>query len=444
MLNKLVFYKEIKFKDIPELGIKIPEDWRIKRLVEICSKIRAGGTPKREVSEYWGGSIPFVKIEDITKSGKYLYKTEETITELGIKNSNAWMIPKNSLLLAMYGSLGEISINKIEVATNQAILGIIPNPNKIYLEYLYYWYLFFKPNWKKYAKPTTQANLTAEIVKNSLIPLPPLEEQKAIAEILSTIDKTIEKIQENIEKTEKLKKSLMQKLLTGEIIVKEENGKYIFYKEIKFKDIPELGIKIPEDWRIKRLDDNEISLNIRSGTTPSKRKESYWNGNILFVTISDMTKTNKYLIDTENKITELALKESKVLLIPEENILLSMYGTIGKVVINKKPVAISQNIAGIIVNKQYVDINYLFYALKYYSYQFDRAKIITLKHLDIKIVKNSLIPLPPLEEQKAIAEILSTIDKKIELLKQKKELLEIIKKWFMKKLLAGEIRAKYG
>jgi len=122
-------------------------------------------------------------------------------------------------LLAMYGSLGEISINKIPVTTNQAILGIIPR-NREDVEFLYYWYLFFKPNWRRYAKPTTQANLTAHIVRNSVIPLPSSLERKAIAQILSTVDKSLEVEIKRKEKLERIKKALMDLLLTGKIRVK--------------------------------------------------------------------------------------------------------------------------------------------------------------------------------------------------------------------------------
>jgi restriction endonuclease S subunit/predicted nucleic acid-binding protein len=212
----MIFYKETNFKET--LIGKIPKEWDIVKLEKICNKIKAGGTPLTTKKEFWNGDIPFVKIEDITSSGKYLTKTSNFITKIGLENSNAWIIPANSLLLAMYGSLGEVSINRINVATNQAILGIIPKEEDD-VEFLYYWFLYFKPNWKRYAKPTTQANLTAEIVKNSLIPLPRQEERKKIIEILSTVDKAIQKTNEIISKTERLKRGLMQELLTRGLIL---------------------------------------------------------------------------------------------------------------------------------------------------------------------------------------------------------------------------------
>ncbi|HHG74712.1 MAG TPA: restriction endonuclease subunit S, partial [Persephonella sp.] len=212
-MSKVEFYREKELKKT-EIG-EFPKKWEVKRLGEIVVKLKAGGTPKTSVKEYYqNGNIPFVKIEDLTANGKYLRKTLLKITEKGLRNSSAWLVPENSLLLAMYGSLGEVSINKIQVATNQAILGIIPNFDKLDLEYLYYWLLYFKPKWNLYAKTTTQANLTKQIVENSFIPLPPLPEQKAIAKVLKDFDDLLEVIEEKIKTLQRIKKGLMEVYFT--------------------------------------------------------------------------------------------------------------------------------------------------------------------------------------------------------------------------------------
>jgi type I restriction enzyme, R subunit len=215
LLTKGIGHKEFKNTEIG----RIPKDWEVVRLEEICEKIKAGGTPLTTKKEFWNGNIPFVKIEDITSSGKYLMQTLSSITNTGLENSNAWLVPERSLLLAMYGSLGEVSINIISVATNQAILGIIPK-EKDDLEFLYYWFLYFKPYWRKFAKPTTQANLTAEIVRNTMIPLPSTQERRKIAEILSTVDHKLEAERKEKAKLERIKQGLMGLLLTGKVRIR--------------------------------------------------------------------------------------------------------------------------------------------------------------------------------------------------------------------------------
>jgi len=215
LITGKIWHKE--FKDT-EIG-KIPKNWEVKKLKDVIIKAKSGGTPRRNIPEYWNGNIPFAKAQDITKSDKYLCNTEEFITKKGLENSNAWIVPENSLLLTIYGSIGFVAINKIPVATNQAIVGIIPNKNIIDTEFLYYWYLYFKPYWSKFIKKGTQPNLTLEIVLNNLIPIPPLEEQKKIAEILSTIDNKIETETKYLDYMKKLKEKLLAALMTGKIRV---------------------------------------------------------------------------------------------------------------------------------------------------------------------------------------------------------------------------------
>ena len=215
-----MFYKETNFKETP-IGIgKILRDWEVFRLDDVCSKIKAGGTPLTSKKEYYNGGIPFVKIEDLTTAQKYLKNTLTTITKAGLENSSAWIVPSKSLLFTMYGSIGAMTINEIPVATNQAILAIIPKREELDLEFLYYLLSFLKPYFEKQAKQTTQANLTAEIVKNSRISLPSFPEQQKIAEILSTVDKKLEIERKEKERLQRIKEGLMDLLLTGKIRVK--------------------------------------------------------------------------------------------------------------------------------------------------------------------------------------------------------------------------------
>ena len=421
---KITFYKETNFKETP-IG-KIPKDWGFTRLEKICKKVKAGGTPLTNRKEFWNGDIPFVKIEDITSTGKYLIKTKASISKSGLENSSAWMVPEGSLLLAMYGSLGEISITKIPVATNQAILGIIPK-NKEDIEFLYYWYLYFKSNWRKYAKPTTQANLTAHIVRNSIVPLPPPLERKAIAYILSTVDKAIQKTNEIIEKTERLKKGLMQELLT----------KGIGHKE--FKDT-EIG-RIPKEWKITKLRD--VVQKFISGGTPSTKDPSYWNGSIPWITSAHI---NKWYVDSgERYITIEGLKNSATNIVPKGNIIIATRVGIGKAALNLINVAINQDLTGLIINKQLVDPEFLVWYLispKVITLLHSFTRGTTIKGISRKDLERLRILLPPLDEQKEIARVLFTVDKKLEVEKKEKQRLEKIKQALMDLLLTGKVRVK--
>jgi type I restriction enzyme S subunit len=118
----------------------------------------------------------------------------------------------------MYASYGEVVINTIPVAANQAILAIIPS-DSIDLNYLYYALLSMKPKLRKYLRQTTQKNLNAHIVRNLEIPVPPPSEQKQISRILSTLDERTSSEEKCLYSLGQLKKGLMQVLLTGKVRV---------------------------------------------------------------------------------------------------------------------------------------------------------------------------------------------------------------------------------
>ena len=424
------FYKETNFKDT-EIG-RIPKEWEVVKVDKLFDLYK-GTTPSTKVEEYWNGTIPFVTPTDITKindvSEMYLKTTENYITEEGLKSKGLKLIPEDSLLLTSRATIGYLAINKVKVAINQGVISLKPRNQDTNVIFFYYLLQNFRDFFESLAGGSTYKEISMSTFSDVKVLHPSLSEQKKIAEIISTIDKAIQKANEIIAKTERLKKGLMEELLT----------KGIGHKE--FKDT-EIG-RIPKEWEVVRLGDKNVSILVKSGSTPLKGQKEYWNGNIPFVTQSDMTKVDRYLYETYEKITEIGLKSSNLILIPKNSILLSMYGTIGKVVINKNPVAVSQNIAAIILNKKYVDHEYLFYAIQKYSSQFKKqAKIITLKHLDIQIVKNMLLPFPSPKEQQKIAEILSTVDKKLEIERKQKEKLERIKRGMMDLLLTGKIRVK--
>ena len=210
-----------KFKKT-EIG-EIPEEWNLINLgnPEISINTKAGGTPLRSRREYYeNGTIPFVKIEDIVKAGKYLHRTNEKVTEKGIKNSSSWIAPESSILFSMYASYGELSINIIPVAMNQAILSIELNKANVDLNYLYYYLKSLKPKLNMYLRSTTQSNLNGRIVRSLLIPIPHFSEQQKIGKTLSDVDNEIETLEQKRDKYKLLKTGMMQQLLTGGIRVR--------------------------------------------------------------------------------------------------------------------------------------------------------------------------------------------------------------------------------
>ncbi len=188
-------------------------EWEVKRLGDFA-EINSGGTPSSNVTDFYDGNIPWVSISDMTKRGKYIVSTDRSLTEKGLANSAARMFPEGTVLYAMYASIGECSIAAVDLCSSQAILGIRPN-RFLNSHYLYFLLVSKKEEVKTLGQQGTQANLNAGMVKDFAVPIPSLEEQTAIAGVLSDMDAEIEALEARREKTRRIKQGMMQELLTG-------------------------------------------------------------------------------------------------------------------------------------------------------------------------------------------------------------------------------------
>ena len=225
------------------------DSWVDSPLPKLLKSMKSGGTPDTSQSDFYGGEIPFVAIDDMTRCSRYLEKTSKTLTSEGLRNSNAWLVPAGALLYSIYATLGVPRINKIPVATNQAILALLNDPKAIDGNYLYYWLSFIRDSVVNLSSQTTQSNLSASVVKTFLVRHPEsLPEQNKIAEILSTVDQAIEQTEALIAKQQRIKTGLMQDLLTRGI---DENGNLRSEETHEFKDSP-LG-RIPVEWDLSEL-----------------------------------------------------------------------------------------------------------------------------------------------------------------------------------------------
>ncbi len=161
----------------------LPDGWRWVCLDDVCLA-QSGGTPSRGHKGYFGGGIPWAKIEDLTHAGIYIDTTAESLTDAGIRASSARIFPPGTVLFAMYGaSIGTTSIARVAMASNQAIIGCQCS-SQLIPEFLWYWLTLIKRNLVALGSGGAQPNLNAAIVKRVNIPLPPLPEQRRIAAVL--------------------------------------------------------------------------------------------------------------------------------------------------------------------------------------------------------------------------------------------------------------------
>lgn len=186
---------------------------RVVRLGDVA-RMSSGGTPPATVSRYYGGGIPWVSIADMTKAGKFVERTQRTLSEQGLAASAGRVYPAGVVLYAMYASLGECSIALGEVSSSQAILGIEVGAD-LDRDYLYYYLLSIKSAVKSLGQQGTQANLNASIVRNLKLWLPNLDEQRRVAGVLTDVDELGSSLEHLITKKQAIKQGMMQQLLTG-------------------------------------------------------------------------------------------------------------------------------------------------------------------------------------------------------------------------------------
>lgn len=218
LLDKKIELQTKKIEDLKlfKKGLLIKEFNNKKcnnKLNECFDFGKAGGTPKSTNKDYYNGHIPFLSIGDMTAQGKYIYYTDKSITDAGLNNSAAWLVPKNSIIISMYASYGLVSINKINLATSQAMFNMIINENYV-IEYIYYYlyYLYISNFYNSIVSTGTQSNLNAEQIKALDIYLPCYNEQKRIYRQFNVIDFKIDLERKKINELLYLKKGLMQNM----------------------------------------------------------------------------------------------------------------------------------------------------------------------------------------------------------------------------------------
>ena len=200
---------------------EIPENWEVQSIGDFVDDMKNGGTPKRGESDYWDdGTVPWLKTGEINNN--MIIKSEEYITELGLKNSSAKLLPINSIIMALYGkgTAARVGLLKLKATTNQACCAMICNDFNKTL-FLYLFLLFNQKEIENLASGSVQQNLSKDLIANLELVVPPIE----IIENLP-FKEIYDKIANNyfeIEYLTKLRDTLLPKLMSGEIDVSKIN-----------------------------------------------------------------------------------------------------------------------------------------------------------------------------------------------------------------------------
>lgn len=220
--------------------LRYPNEWKKCTLGECLKKIVGGGTPSKTNPEFWNGSVPWATVKDLTKGD--IYGTQDHITEIALKKSSTKLIPAGTVILCTRMAVGKAIRFNRDVAINQDLKALFPK-NDLINSYLLVLLQYLEPQLSRLGSGSTVQGVGIQVISNVKILLPPLWEQKRIAEVLGAWDRAIALLDELIEAKKELKKGLIQQLLSGLLRFPQ------FGKAVKEKG------KLPEGWRVTRISD---------------------------------------------------------------------------------------------------------------------------------------------------------------------------------------------
>ena len=201
---------------------ELPEEWMAMTLANAATVV-GGGTPTRAQSTYWNGEVPWATPTDVTAlSGRTISETASYVTEAGLANSSATLLPPNSLLMTTRATIGACAINRVAMATNQGFQSLVPKRKTCVADFLYYLVQFHGRRLEQLAAGSTFLEVSKRAVRGFRVHMPRLSEQRRIASVLSSMDDTAEKSRRLIDGLQIVKRGLLSALLTGEVRVRTD------------------------------------------------------------------------------------------------------------------------------------------------------------------------------------------------------------------------------
>ncbi len=409
---------------------QLPNGWIWTDFESISKELRAGGTPLTSIKEYYeNGTIPFVKIEDIVGSNKYLYTTNTRITDEGLRNSSAWLVPANSLLYSMYASYGEPIINKLDVATSQAIIAYIPPPSLIVLDYIYYY--LKKIRTELTTRGTTQKNLNAQIVKNILISLPPLNEQKRIVakleELFACLDAGVEELRKVKVQLMRYRQAVLKYAFEGKLteewrkththqtepaslflekLMSERKKEFSRATEANLLEVPN-SPSLPDTWSWSNLEQLSQDITDCLHSTPSFTETGK------YCIDTNCIEQNRILFDKARFVSEETFKERVRRLVPNAgDVLFAREGTIGTAVVvpENMELCLGQRMMLFRPANEILSAYFMWGLLSpiFESQWKPKVTGTTAPHVNIRDLKQMYLPLTCQEEQRVIVNEIET------------------------------------
>lgn len=425
-------YESYKDSGVQWIG-EIPSHWGMVKLKYDFS-IYAGATPKTEIADYWDGNIVWITPADYKSEDKFISQGQRSISKKGYDSCNTQLVPKGSLVFSKRAPIGTVAISETELCTNQGCLSCVPkNVNTLFF---YYLTSVFTEEFDLLGSGATFKEISANDFSNVKLTLPPLEEQKAIAEWLDVkcgeIDRLIATQQRRIELLQELRQSIITRAVTRGI-----------NPDVPLRDsgIDWIG-QIPAHWSDLRL---RFVCELRNGYTPSKANPDFWeNGVIPWYRMEDIRESGRKLNAAKQYITEEAVKGGG--LFEAGSFILATTATIGEHALLIVDSLANQQFTNLKIRKSLNEAlcqDYFFYYLFVIDeYCKTTTRTATFPAVNMEDLKNFHVVFPPYSEQREIVTYIeretAKVDHALQQAERQIELLQELRQSVITEVVTGK------
>ena len=420
MIADLKPYAEYKESGLAWLG-QVPGHWRPTKLKHAFSRIIGGSTPASGNANYWNGDVTWVTPADVSRSER-LRRSIRQISRAGMVSCSTQLVPKDSIILTTRAPVGNVSIADVELCTNQGCKALIPDSNVIAPMFGFWLLSVMKDEIQSLSTGTTFSEVSTTRLGSTVGILPPPAEQAAIVRFLDwangRLERAIRAKRKVIALLGEQKQAIIHRAVTRGLDPSVP---------LKPSGIPWLG-DIPQHWEVRRLG---RLANVFNGSTPSRAQPAYWSNATIPWLASG--KVNDGLVSTPSElITARALAECGLTIVPSGALLMGLIGqgrTRGMCALLTIDACISQNLAAVVPGSALFN-QFLYYVLvACYRDVREFGRGGNQAALNCEIVGRLPIPVPPMDEQRAMSQALKhqvshllplegTIEREIELLRE--------------------------
>ncbi|WII95495.1 restriction endonuclease subunit S [Moraxella haemolytica] len=327
---------------------------KLSNIIDIIS----GGTPATNNNEYWNGNIGWLSVADFNNDDRFVYHSEKTITEKGLKESSTKILNIGDTIISARGTVGALSQIGKPMAFNQSCFGLRAKKDIINEDFLYYILKNYVRNLQVKSQGSVFGSINLSTFDMMELSIPNLKTQQSIAKILSQLDQKIALNNQINVQLEQMAKTIYDYWFV-QFDFPDENGKpyqssggEMIYNEV-------LKREIPKGWGVKKLGD--IEQNIITGKTPSTQNENNFGNDIPFITIGDI-RNNAFIVNVEQKLSILGANSQSKKYIPKDSLCVSCIATIGLIGFSTERSQTNQQINSIVFNNDY-NMYFLYFAL---------------------------------------------------------------------------------